>query len=89
MDVGERVINTCRYTVTTRITSALRWAAMGATLLFHNCEGQSHKSVSTDRTFEVKGQPKQIRTEVPLLTVRPNRFTHCSQPINLRYRNLH
>ena len=31
----------------------------------HNCEGQSHKTVSTDRNpFEEKGEPKQIRTEV-------------------------
>ena len=36
--------------------------------MFHNREGQSHKSVSTDRNFEEKGQPMQIRTEVPLLT---------------------
>ena len=34
--------------VTTRMTSALRWAAMRAILMFHNCEGQSHKTVSTD-----------------------------------------
>ena len=39
--------------------------------MFQNCEGQSHKAVSTDTTFEEKGQPKQIRTEVPLLTVKP------------------
>ena len=30
---------------------ALRWAAMRATLMFHNCEGQSHKTVSTDHNF--------------------------------------
>ena len=30
---------------------ALRWAAMRAILMFHNCEGQSHKTVSTDHTF--------------------------------------
>ena len=40
---GKREINTYRYTVTTRMTPALRWAAMGAILMFHNCEGQSHK----------------------------------------------
>ena len=40
-----------RYTVTTRMTSALRWAAMRAILMFHNCEGQSHKTVSTDHNF--------------------------------------
>ena len=37
--------------VTTRLTSALRWAAMRAILMFHNCEGQSHKTVSTDLNF--------------------------------------
>ena len=26
----------------------IRWAAMGAILMFHNCEGQSHKTASTD-----------------------------------------
>ena len=33
------------------VSSALRWAAMGAILKFHNCEGQSHKTVSTDHNF--------------------------------------
>ena len=42
---------TYRYTVTTRMTSAVRWAAMRAILMFHNCEGQSHKTVSTDHNF--------------------------------------
>ena len=39
------------YTVTTRMTFALRWAAMRAILMFHNCEGQSQKTVSTDHNF--------------------------------------
>ena len=39
------------YTVTTMMTSALRWAAMRAILMFHNSEGQSHKTVSTDHNF--------------------------------------
>ena len=30
---------------------ALRWAAMRAILMLHNCEGQSHKTVSTDHNF--------------------------------------
>ena len=47
---GGRLYN-YRYTVTTRMTSALRWAAMRAILMFHNCEGQSHKMVSTDCNF--------------------------------------
>ena len=33
------------------MTLALRWAAMRAILMFHNCEGQSHKTVSTDHNF--------------------------------------
>ena len=32
-------------------------------------DGQSHKTVSTDHNLsEEKGEPKRIRTEVPLLT---------------------
>ena len=48
---GEGDYYTCRYTVTTRMTNALRWAAMGAILMFHNCEGHSHKMVSTDNNL--------------------------------------
>ena len=77
MEVGGRgLLYTYRYTVTTRVTPALRWASMRAILMFHNCEGQSHKTMST--TFEEKEQPKRIPTEVPLLTsltARPNRLT--------------
>ena len=49
--VGGGRLYTYRYTVTTRMTFALRWAAMRAILMFHNCEGQSHKTVSTDHNF--------------------------------------
>ena len=49
---GERGrLYTYRYTVTTRMTYALRWAAMRAILMFHNCEEQSHNTVSTDHNF--------------------------------------
>ena len=70
MEVGEEgdYTDTYRYTVTTKITPALRRAAMRAILMFYNCEGQSQKTVSTDHNFEEKGEPKQIRTEVPLPT---------------------
>ena len=44
---------TYRYTVT-RMTPALRWAAMRAILMFHNCEGQSHKIVSTDHNIRTE-----------------------------------
>ena len=37
--------------VITRMTSALRWAVMRVILMFHNCEGQSYKTVSTDLNF--------------------------------------
>ena len=48
---GRERLYTYRYTVTTRMTSALKWAAMRAILMFHNCEVQSHKTVSTDHNF--------------------------------------
>ena len=48
---GRGRLYTYRYTVTTRMTPALRWAAMRAILMFHNCEGQSHKTVSTYHNF--------------------------------------
>ena len=52
MEVGGRGrLFTYRYTVTTRMTSALRWEAMRAILMFDNCEGQRHKTVSTDHNF--------------------------------------
>ena len=58
MDVGEEGdgggsgrLYTYRYTVTTRLTSALRWAATRAILMFHNCEGHSHKKESTDHNL--------------------------------------
>ena len=53
MEVGERgrLYTPYRYTVTTRMTSAFSWAAMRAILMFHNCEGQSHTTVSTDQNF--------------------------------------
>ena len=76
---GRGRLYTYRYAaVPTGMTSALRWAAMRAILMFHNCEGQSHKTVPQTTTFEEKGETKQIRTEVLLLTsltARPNRLS--------------
>ena len=43
-------IYTYRYTVTTRMTSALGWAAMRAILMFRNCEGKSHKHKQCPQT---------------------------------------
>ena len=48
---GRGRLSTYRHTVTTGMTSALRWAATRAILMFRNCEGQSHKTASTDHNF--------------------------------------
>ena len=42
---------TCRYTVTTRMTSALRWAASRAIFVSLIVRDKNHKTVSTDRKF--------------------------------------
>ena len=47
--VGEGDYTPIANTVTTRMSSALKWAAMRAVV--HNCERQSHKTVSTDHNF--------------------------------------
>ena len=48
---GRGRLYTYRYTVTTRMTPALRCTATRAILMFYNCEGQSHKTMSTDYNF--------------------------------------
>ena len=48
---GEERLYTYRYTVITRMTSAFRWAATKAILMFHNCDEQSHRTVSTDHNL--------------------------------------
>ena len=65
---GRGRLYTYRSIVTTRMTSALRWAAMRAILMFCNCEGKVSRQCPQTTTFEEKGEPKRIRTEVPLLT---------------------
>ena len=71
MEVGEEGdYYTYCYTVTTRMTSALRWAAMrpshfNVSLIVRD---KATRQCPHTTTFEEKGQPKQIRTEVLLLT---------------------
>ena len=48
---GRGRLYTYRYTVPTRITSALTWTVMRTISMFHNCEGQSHKTGSTDHNL--------------------------------------
>ena len=60
---------TCCYTVTTRMTSALRWAAMKAILMFQQEVMDKVTRLSTNHhLFEEKGEPKWYRTEVLQLT---------------------
>ena len=59
--------------VITRMTSSLRWAVMRAFLMFRNCEGQNHKTVSTDHNylfFTVTG-PLYLPTCLPTHLIQP------------------
>ena len=62
-------------------------------IIWARCEGQSHTVYKPQPAFEEKGQPKQIRTEVPLLSYESNalpvgrnrltvyqRFSHTPEP---------
>ena len=51
------------YTVTTRMTYALKWAAMTAVLMFQNCEGQNHKQDSVHRPQLLKRKETLSRFE--------------------------
>ena len=65
------------YTVTTRMTSALRCRGSDESHLNVSVgsDGQSHKTVSTNHNLsEEKGEPKRYRTEVlPLTSLTPRR----------------
>ena len=66
---GEGDYYTYRYTVTTRMTSALRCAVMRAILCFIIVRDKvTRQCPAQTTTFEEKGEPKRNRTEVPLLT---------------------
>ena len=75
MEVGGRGrLYTYRYAaVTTRMIPALRWAAMRAILMF--VRDKVIRQCPQTTTFADKGEPKQIRTEVLLLTsLTPSRW---------------
>ena len=58
------------------MTLVLRWAAIRAILMFSLIVKDKVTRRSSQTTiFEENGEPKRIRTEVPLLTARPNRLT--------------
>ena len=61
-------------TVTTRMIPALRWAAMRAILMFHDCDGQSHKTVSVHKPQLLKRKESQSGIEqrsLPLTSLPP------------------
>ena len=62
---GRGRIYTYRYTVTTRMIPALRWAAMRASLMFQQ---EVMDKVTNHNLFEDKGEPKRYRIEVLPLT---------------------
>ena len=69
---GRGILYTCRYTVTTRMVPALRWAAMRT--IFNVSVGSDGQSHTNHNLFEEKGQPKRYRTEVlPLTNLTPYR----------------
>ena len=59
---------TYRYTVTTRVAPALRWAAMRAINVSLIVRDKVTGQCPQTTTFEEKGEPKRNRTEVPRLT---------------------
>ena len=67
---GRRRLYTYRYTVTTRMTPALRWAAMRAILMFQweAMDKFIRHASANHNLFEEKGEPKRYRTEVLPLT---------------------
>ena len=77
---GRGRLYTYRHTVTTRMTFALRWAAMRAILMFHNIIVRDKVTRQCPQTtiFEEKGELKRIQTEVPLLTsLKPAHKFNC------------
>ena len=67
--IEEGRLYTYRYAVTTRMTPALRWAAIRAILMFHYCEGQSHKTVSTDRRDHLWDSLYRLLATLPAFSV--------------------
>ena len=90
MEVGGEGDYTYRYShslsVTTRMTSALRWAAMRTILMFQwaGSDGQSHRTVPTNHNLsEEKGEPNQCPSAFhcpanALPRARPNQLTRLT-----------
>jgi len=76
---GRGILYTSRCLVTTRMISALRWAAMRAIFMFQQEVMDSHKTVSKIHNLsEEKGEPKRYRTEIrPLTSLTPLPLGQC------------
>ena len=71
MEVGRGRLYTYRYTVTTTMTSALRWAAMRAILMFQYDVMDSHKTVSTNHNLFEEKRAEAVSNRGPS-TYQPN-----------------
>ena len=73
--VGRGRVYTYRYTVTTRMTCIKMGSDESHFHVSFDCEGQSHKTVSTNHNlFKEKGEQKRYRAEVlPLTSLPPYR----------------
>ena len=70
---GEREIMYLSLHCHHRMTPALRWTAMKASLMFHNdCEGRSHKTVSTDHNFRREKRAEADSNRGPVSVYQPN-----------------
>ena len=65
---GRGRVYTYRYTVTTRMTCIKMGSDESHFNVSSIVRGKVIRQYPQTATFEVKGEPKQIRTEVPLLT---------------------
>ena len=76
---GRGRVYTYRYTVTTRMTCIKMGSAESHFNVLINCEGQNHKTVSTNHNlFEEKGEPKRYRTEVlPFTSLTLIQLSYC------------
>ena len=83
--VGRGRLYTYRYTVTTRMTSALRWAAMRAILMFQQevidkVTRQCPQTTTFLKRKESRSgiEPRSFRLPTYRLTARPSRLTYAS-----------
>ena len=82
------------------MTPAFRWAAVRATSMFHNCEGQSHKTVSTDSVLApvpnkptvsmdvINSNTQQVSDSArPITQSNGTQYTWCDERVSSRIRH--